>query len=283
MTYGSGLLVYHVYCDANAISEQLRAPANAQLISEFASTITGQYAASTVVNYVLGLKAWHVIHGLTWFPNDAELDAIFKAAQRLAPLTSRRKQCLPYTIDFIMVIQEKLDMNNPEHVAVFSCLTTTFFCAARLGEFTIKNLASFDPQLNIKPSDVRKEMDRNGLAMTVFHLPRTKTSVEGEEVSWSTQDGITDPEPAFNRHLQTNTPPPDGPLFAYKHKHKHKPLTMTCFLQVVTKAAREAGRDPLQGHGIRVGATLEYLLRGIPFDVMKTKGRWASDAFQLYL
>lgn len=282
-TYGSGLLVYHVYCDANAISEQLRAPANAQLISEFASTITGQYAASTVVNYVLGLKAWHVIHGLTWFPNDAELDAIFKAAQRLAPLTSRRKQRLPYTIDFITLIQEKLDMNNPEHVAVFSCLTTTFFCAARLGEFTIKNLASFDPQLNIKPLDVRKEMDRNGLAMTVFHLPRTKTSVKGEEVSWSTQDCITDPEPAFNRHLQTNTPPPDGLLFAYKHKHKHKPLMKTHFLQVVAKAAREAGRDPLQGHGIRVGATLEYLLRGIPFDVMKMKGRWASDAFQLYL
>ena len=107
-----------------------------------------------MVNYVLGLKAWHIIHGLTWIPNDAELDAIFKAAQRLAPLTSRQKRCLPYTINFITAIQGKLDMNNPEHVAIFSCLTTTFFCAARLGEFTVKNLSSFDPQLNIKPSDV---------------------------------------------------------------------------------------------------------------------------------
>jgi hypothetical protein len=48
-------------------------------------------------------------------------------------------------------------------------------------------------------------------------------------------------------------------------------------------AAAKAGVDPLQGHGIRIGATLEYLLRGVSFEVMKVKGRWASDAFQLYL
>jgi hypothetical protein len=40
---------------------------------------------------------------------------------------------------------------------------------------------------------------------------------------------------------------------------------------------------PLKGHGIRIGSTLEYLLRHIPFDVVKVKGRWASDAFLLYL
>ena len=28
---------------------------------------------------------------------------------------------------------------------------------------------------------------------------------------------------------------------------------------------------------------MEYLLRGVPFDVMKVKGRWSSDAFILYL
>ncbi|KAH9056236.1 hypothetical protein EDB87DRAFT_1540129, partial [Lactarius vividus] len=41
--------------------------------------------------------------------------------------------------------------------------------------------------------------------------------------------------------------------------------------------------EPLQGHGIRIGSTLEYLLRGMPFDVMKAKGQWAGDSFLLYL
>jgi hypothetical protein len=51
----------------------------------------------------------------------------------------------------------------------------------------------------------------------------------------------------------------------------------------MSKAAIAAGRQPLQGHGIRIGAVLEYLLRGMPFEVMKSKGRWASDSFERYL
>ena len=48
-------------------------------------------------------------------------------------------------------------------------------------------------------------------------------------------------------------------------------------------AARAAGLDPHQGHGICIGSMLEYLLRGMPFKVMKVEGWWASDAFLVYL
>jgi len=63
----------------------------------------------------------------------------------------------------------------------------------------------------------------------------------------------------------------------------HRPLTKTKFLERIAKAARDANLEPLQGHGIRIGSTLEYLLRGVPFEAMKVQGRWASDAFLLYL
>ncbi|KAI6094263.1 hypothetical protein EDD16DRAFT_1450610, partial [Pisolithus croceorrhizus] len=39
----------------------------------------------------------------------------------------------------------------------------------------------------------------------------------------------------------------------------------------------------LKGHSLRIGGTLHYLLRGIPFDVVKTMGRWAGDSFTIYL
>jgi hypothetical protein len=39
----------------------------------------------------------------------------------------------------------------------------------------------------------------------------------------------------------------------------------------------------LKGHGIQIGGTLEYMLRGVPFDVVKAMGRWSRDAFMLYL
>ena len=51
----------------------------------------------------------------------------------------------------------------------------------------------------------------------------------------------------------------------------------------MTRAAKAAGLDPRQGHGIHIGATLELLLCGVPFDIVKVKGHWASNAFETYL
>jgi hypothetical protein len=51
----------------------------------------------------------------------------------------------------------------------------------------------------------------------------------------------------------------------------------------LNKFTQAAGLERIHEHGIRIRATLEYLLRGVPFDVMKVKGRWASNTFQLYL
>jgi hypothetical protein len=119
--------------------------------------------------------------------------------------------------------------------------------------------------------------------MTNFHLPHTKTSTTGEDVSWAKQNGPSDPEEALRNHMHINDPPPNNALFAYRHKNSHRPLTKTNFLKRLTIATKAAGHKPLQGHGIHIGGTLEYLLRNIPFDVVKVKGRWASDAFLAYL
>ncbi|KAF8551267.1 hypothetical protein OG21DRAFT_1418340, partial [Imleria badia] len=52
---------------------------------------------------------------------------------------------------------------------------------------------------------------------------------------------------------------------------------------VLDTAIAAAGLPPLNGHGICIGATLEYLLHKLPFDVVKVKGRWAGDSFLIYL
>jgi hypothetical protein len=125
--------------------------------------------------------------------------------------------------------------------------------------------------------------DREGRQMTTLFIPHTKSSPAGEEVSWAKQDGVTDPHQALDSHIRINNPPPNGHLFAYKHKGKLCPLTRHTFVTTLSKAAKAAGLKPIQAHGIRIGATLEYLLLRVPFDVMKVKGRWASDAFIVYL
>ena len=174
-------------------------------------------------------------------------------------------------------------LSTPLGASAFACLATCFFATGRVGEFTVQRLDGFNPEFHVSKNQLSYDQNREGQQVTVLHLPRTKASPQGEDVCWAKQDGLMDPNTALAHHLEVNDPPQDGHLFAYRHKNGHQPLTKSKFLAELARAARAAGLEPLHGHGIRIGSTFEYLLRGVPFDMMKVKGRWSSDAFTLYL
>jgi len=118
----------------------------------------------------------------------------------------------------------------------------------------------------------------------LLHIPKTKSApIEGEDMFWSHQHGPTDPCEALENHLRINKPSNSNHMFAYLHKGHLQPLTKPAFIKHVATAARAAGLEPLQGHGIRIGATLLYLLRSVPMEAMKVMGQWSSDAFMQYL
>ena len=282
--YGSGLLMWHCFCDDRAVPEAERAPADQTLLSAFVAHMAAAYAGRTIANYLHGVRAWHILHSIPWQLEKREMDAMLRAADKLTPASSKRKKRQPYTPNFIAAVKRQLNLNDPTDAAVFACLTTCFYASARLGEFTVRTLESFNPSAHVTTRNLSYEQDRNGIKVTVLHLPRTKmASTEGEDVYWASQYGDTDPAAALLNHLRVNQPSETSHLFAYRVKQARRPLTKTKFLERVGKAARAAGLEPLQGHGIRIGSTLEYLLRGVPFDVMKAKGRWAGDSFLQYL
>ncbi|KAK0216607.1 hypothetical protein EDD85DRAFT_782050 [Armillaria nabsnona] len=282
-TYGSGLLLYHVFCDIRNIPEDSRCLASPDIISSFLATMAGNYASSTLSNYLHGLRAWHILHGLPWLVNEAETTNIIIAAVHLQPPRSRKKPRLLYTCDTLVALLHHLDLSLPLDAAVAACLTMTFYSAAHLGEFTLTTLGCFDPDVHCKRSNMRKVRDRNNLEQTVFFIPKTKTSPHGEDVFWATQEGLSDPQALLDNHFNVNNPPLSQPIFSYTRNGKLRPLTKPAFLARLHKAFKDAKLEPLQGHGIRIGSTLEYLLCGIPFDVVKTLGRWKSDTFILYL
>ena len=95
----------------------------------------------------------------------------------------------------------------------------------------------------------------------MLHLLFTKTAgAEGEDVYWALQEGESDPTEALKNHLRINQPTENSHLFTYQVKHACHPLTKAKFLQRIGAAAHAAGLEPLQGHGIWIGLTLEYLL-----------------------
>ena len=115
-------------------------------------------------------------------------------------------------------------------------------------------------------------------------MPKTKSSlIKGEELYWARQQGHSDPMSTMERHLELNNPAQDFHLFGYQKKGKMVPLTKRAFADCLSVAVTKAELPDLKGHSIRIGSTLEYLLRGVPFNVMKVKGWWNSDAFHEYI
>ena len=287
-TYASGLLSYHVFCDSRNIPEDQRAPCSSDLVSSWIATLAGNYAGTSIKNYVHGVRAWHIIHGVNWKIDKASFDTMISGAERLQPKHSHKKKRQPFTMDYITKILGDFDQTDPLDTACGGCLTTSFFCAARVGELTVPTLKDFDQQKHVTKEQIRRATDRNGFETTVIHVPSTKSSpVQGEDLYFSKQLGVADPDTWLRNHLSLNKPEATEHLFTYSHtasnRTTRRPLTKSAFMQRIHKAARKLGLPVLQGHGIRIGATLEYLLRGVPFDAVRVIGRWKSDAFLLYL
>lgn len=213
------------------------------------------------------------------------MDALFKASNKLSPKETRKKEKQAWTLEHLTKICEKLKTNDPKDAAILACLTTAFWGTARLGEVTIPRLTAFDPSIHVKVSDVTYGVkDRNSLEETVIFIPWTKSSREkGENIFWAKQNGVVDPETALANHIRINKPPKDSHLFSFKYRKELRPMTKHIFLNRIHDILKIIGLPKLPGHGIRVGSTLEYLLRGIPFEVVKAKGRWQSEAFKGYL
>jgi len=283
-TYGAGLLVFHVFCDQKGISEESRAPVDQLILQSFVTTLAGIYSATAITNYIAAVRAWHIIHGVGWNIGGLEMDVIIKGAKAMAPRSSTREKREPMTVEYITRLRPYFSDAIPLDVAVFACLTSAFWSTARLGELTVRNLSAFNPETHVKRSDLGRSVDRNGLSTTTIHIPRSKSSpIEGENLYWGKQTGASDPESALQKHLEINNPDQNFHLFGYANKGKMVPLTKTAFQKCLSDAASKAKLTSLHGHSIRIGSTLEYLLRGTPFEVMKVKGRWNSDAFHKYL
>ena len=87
--YGTGLLTFHIYCDVHDIPNHHRAPVSSNLLSAFLSSCMGAHSGSTIANYVVVLRVWHILHSLEWNIKDLEYKAILKGVNKLATVGSK--------------------------------------------------------------------------------------------------------------------------------------------------------------------------------------------------
>ena len=215
--------------------------------------------------------------------DDIQVKTALDGAPKLAPPTLKRPKWEPFTLALIEKLFSQLDHADPLDISVRACLAISFFTLAHTSEFTVPSLDSFNPVTHIKCSDICTTVDRHNNHITVFRLPCTKSSRDGEDVYCAAQLGSVCPISELGNHLLVNNPADSSHLFAYSHSGALHLLTRRAFLHRLNSIASVLGVESLKGHGIHIGGTLEYLLRGVPFDVVKSMGRWSSEAFTIYL
>ena len=280
-TYGTGLLKYHMYCDTIALPEVYRAPCTTNIVAGFITFLSGSYSKSAISNFLAAVRAWHTVNMIAYDIDDKIIQNLLRGATRIQPLPLPRRR--PITTSELTLILQNLDTSKPEQAAVAACLTTTFYSCSRLGEFTVPTIKSFSPTQHITISGISFQHDKFFNKITAFKLPRTKTSLSGEIVFWAPQCSPSNPQYFLLNHLRINEPGPMQHLFAFRTHNKLIPMTRNIFLQNIKTASERAKLQNFTGHSLRIGATLEYLLRGVPFEVVKQIGRWSSNSFTLYL
>ena len=287
-TYGAGIKLFMEVCDVKEIPDRDRVPASRDLVAVFLSQLVGAYSASAAKNYYAALRAWHIIHRMAWPDDKLQFHNLLHAATAEAPAMSRQSPKQPYTVQTLEKVLAELDREVPLDAAVAATANVLFWGLGRLGELTVKTQKDFDAAHHVQIKHWREEADREGREVWTLFIPRTKVAPRGEPIQWARQEGLSDPVEAFRNHVEVNNPRAGEHLMSYTITYRsggsrRVPLTRSAFLNRLKAAASQAEVRNLTGHAFRIGGTLEYLLRGVPFEVVKTHGRWRGDAFQLYL
>ena len=71
-----------VFFDMRGVPEAERAPASRVLLLSFVSTLAAAYSGSAVSNYLYGVQAWHILHGVLWRIERIEMHTVLKAAEK---------------------------------------------------------------------------------------------------------------------------------------------------------------------------------------------------------
>ena len=148
----------------------------------------------------------------------------------------------------------------------------------RVGEFTAVGLAP--------PSIIVSEVainSRSAPTAVRLRLRRAKTDPFGRgiEIYLGVSGTAVCPVAALMRYLAVR-PPGDGQLFVWENS---RPLTRTTFVTHLRRGLQSAGLDMSQfsGHSLRIGAATSAAAAGVPDHLIKTLGRWRSEAYQLYI
>ena len=217
----------------------------------------------------------------------ARLEYILKGVRRdgATSTATPRKERQPITPIFLKKLftawKNMPNLSNSKMLWAAACLA--FFAFLRVGEFTSPTTDKYDPKVHLSFSDISTD-NQQSPSMVFVQLKQSKTDQLRKGVTivlGRTKQFLLCPVSSLMGYLvvRGNTP---GPLFTWSNGTF---ITRAQFVEEVKKALDIAGVDAanFNGHSFRIGAASTAAANGMEDSMIKTLGRWESEAYQRYI
>ena len=177
------------------------------------------------------------------------------------------------------IIFQSLNFSDYNHTMLWAACCLGFFGFLRAGEFTVNS--PFNPDIHLVVSDVQADSLVNPSSFRI-HIKCSKTDPFRQGCHIYIGAGKRDlcPFRTLTQHLHVRGSTP-GPLFLLSDGTPLHRQWLTSNIQSIFSAAGVPGC--YTGHSFRIGAATSAASRGLPDHLIKTLGRWSSDAYQIYI
>ena len=239
-------------------------------------TVKGYLAAVRYSQIGLGLGDPHI-------GDMPQLEYVVKGLKRMyGPASSRTR--LPITPELLWQLRNVWakwpERRDASMLWAAACMC--FFGFLRVGEVVIPSDSSFDPSVHLAQGDVRVDsVTRPQYLEVTIKASKTDPFRRGVSIYLGATSATLCPVAAILDYMVRRGQSP-GPFFSFANGNS---LTRDRFVSAVRSALQQAGVDPSRyaGHSFRIGAATTAAQRGIPDSLIKTLGRWQSEAYTVYI
>ena len=278
--YGSAQRQFLEFCSQDVPSglSHPPLPASEQTLMRFCAHLADRVHHSSIKVYLSAVRSLHIDYG---YPdpltNCLQLQRLLRGIKRHQGSNLPRRQ--PVTADLMTVLHKSLDLSKPDNVMLWAACCLGFFGFLRAGEFTTNS--SFDPSIHLTTADLQVDSSSNPQSFRVFiKCAKTDPFRSGCFIFLGRGSAPLCPVLALTSYLHLRGPG-KGPLFFFQDGRPLSRALLSSFLQSTLQAAGIPGK--FSGHSFRIGAATTAAQRGVPDHLIKTMGRWSSEAYLLYV
>ena len=283
-SYPSGQSRFLQFCTSFRLLHPSGSPyqASESTLELFASYLSSSLTHQTIKCHLAAVRSLHIERGLPDpLSNAPRLELVLRGIKRSqAARYPANPDRLPVTRATLLTIRGSLNLSAPDDYMFWAAACTAWFVFLGVSEFTCP-ASGFDPATHLSVQDLAVD-DHQLPSAVLVRIKASKTDPfrKGVQLLLPRTGGPLCPVDALSSYLSIRGNA-HGPLFRFASgvplSHPH----VTNWLRSTLAAAGAQGN--YSSHSFQIGAATTAHAAGVPDSLIRTLGRWSSDAYLVYI